>query len=73
MGIRLSASQDLHNFTEKPQFSPQNRSADRFEEEVCTKKSVQNHCFLKPCDPETQFLMQVTNPNPEYLTSHSGN
>jgi hypothetical protein len=37
MGIKLSASQDLHNCTEKPQFSPQNRSAHRFEEEVCTK------------------------------------
>jgi hypothetical protein len=37
MGIRLSASQDLDNCTEKPQFSPQNRSADRFEEEFCTK------------------------------------
>lgn len=37
------------------------------------RKSVQNHCFLKPYDPETQFLMQVTNLNPEYLTSHTGN
>jgi hypothetical protein len=68
MGIRLSASQDCTTAEKNLNFH------HKIEVQTDLKrKSVQNHCFLKPCDPETQFLMQVTNPNTEYLTSHSGN